>query len=51
MRLLPHLKYGPGKDAISLTGKYGGTYGTAMDNGSLNKSKSCEKQFDENRVT
>ena len=41
LRLLPHLIYGPGQDALALTVEYGGSYGTAIDNGSLNKSKCC----------
>jgi hypothetical protein len=50
LRLLPHLIYGPGQDALALTVEYGGSYGTAIDNGSLNKSKSCERQLEGNRV-
>jgi hypothetical protein len=50
LRLLPHLIYGPGQDALALTVEYGGSYGTAIDNGSFNKSKSCEKQFDGNHI-
>jgi hypothetical protein len=50
LRLLPHLIYGPGQDALSLTVEHGGSYDTAIDNVTLNKSKSCERQFDANRA-
>jgi len=43
MRLLPHLIYGPGQDAIALTVEYGGSYDKTIDNGSLQDSKSCER--------
>ena len=50
LRLLPHLIYGPGQDALALTVENGGSYDETIDNGRLHKSKSRDRQFDGNRV-
>jgi hypothetical protein len=50
LRLLPHLMFGPGQDALALTVEYGGSSDTAFSNGTLNKSKSCERHFEVNRI-
>lgn len=45
MRLVPHLIFGPGQDALELTEEYGTSHHTAVGNFSSINGKSCMKVY------
>jgi hypothetical protein len=45
MRVLLHLIFGPGQDALELTVEYGASYGTTFGNMSLMNGKICVEVY------